>query len=129
MARRHVDWMAQAQRDLSAAQDSLEAGHYEWSAFQSQQAAEKALKALLRFHNYEATGHTLLHLLERVGDFVAVPPELRAVAQDLDHHYVQPRYPNSFPEGYPGEFYNAETAQRCIEHGKRILGFVTAQLP
>jgi len=49
MPRRHEDWLAQAKRDLKAARDSLSSGNYEWTAFQAQQAAEKALKALLQW--------------------------------------------------------------------------------
>jgi HEPN domain-containing protein len=69
MSRRHTDWLVQAQRDLKAARDSLDAGNYEWTAFQAQQGAEKALKAFLRYHNFEARGHTLVHLLSNVQDF------------------------------------------------------------
>jgi HEPN domain-containing protein len=39
-------WLLQALRDLRAAEESLRTESYEWSAFQSQQAAEKAVKAL-----------------------------------------------------------------------------------
>jgi HEPN domain-containing protein len=39
-------WLLQALRDLRAAEESLRTESYEWTAFQSQQAAEKAVKAL-----------------------------------------------------------------------------------
>lgn len=45
--RRHEDWLKQADSDLCAAEDSASSNHYEWACFQAQQAAEKALKALL----------------------------------------------------------------------------------
>jgi len=128
LARRYADWLAQAQWDLKAAQDSLEAGHYEWSAFQCQQAAEKALKALLRYHNLEMTGHTLLDLLERVGELVTVAEEYEALARELDRHYIQPRYPNSFASGYPRKFYDRATAERCVQYATRILDFVRGRV-
>ncbi len=40
-------WLAQARWDLKAARDSAAAGNFEWSCFQAQQAAEKALKSFL----------------------------------------------------------------------------------
>jgi len=124
MARRYEDWLAQARRDVKAAGDSLKAGNYEWSAFQSQQGAEKALKALLRFHNFEIAGHTLIHLLQKAEEFIEVPQEYQVMARELDRHYIQPRYPNSFAEGYPGEFYDEDIARRCVEYGQRFIQFV-----
>ena len=39
-------WFKQALRDLKAAKDNLNAENYEWACFQSQQSAEKAVKAV-----------------------------------------------------------------------------------
>jgi len=124
VSRRYQDWLMQAQRDLKAARDSLNAGNYEWTAFQAQQGAEKALKALLRFYNQEERGHTLLHLLGEARSYVAVPDDLWPKARELDRHYIQPRYPNGFDSGYPAEFYDHETAERVLAHGIAILEFV-----
>ena len=45
--KKEVDnWLRQAQSDLIAAGNSLKSKNYDWSCFQAQQAAEKALKAL-----------------------------------------------------------------------------------
>ena len=128
MARRHQDWIAQAREDLRAARHSLGGERFEWAAFQAQQAAEKALKALLRFHNREVEGHSVAHLLRDVGEFEKVAPELMSMAKELDRHYIQPRYPNSFPEGYPAEFYTEESASRCVQFAERIVQFVEGYL-
>ena len=128
MSRRHTDWLVQAQRDLKAARDSLNAGNYEWTAFQAQQGAEKALKAFLRYHNFEARGHTLVHLLSNVQDFATVPPGLWPKVRELDRHYIQTRYPNGFATGHPGEFYDQETAERTLAYGTEILEFVKRHL-
>jgi HEPN domain-containing protein len=128
MSRRHHDWLMQAQRDLKAAQDSLNAGNYEWTAFQTQQGAEKALKALLRYHNHEARGHTLVHLLDTAQEFVSVPSDLWPKVRELDRHYIQPRYPNGFATGYPAEFYDLEIAERVLAYGVQILEFVQSCL-
>jgi len=45
---RSRDWMDQAEGDLRHAQSDLERGFYEWSCFSSQQAAEKAAKAVFQ---------------------------------------------------------------------------------
>ena len=38
------NWWSQSEKDLEAANNSLKSGNYEWASFQSNQAAEKALK-------------------------------------------------------------------------------------
>ena len=48
--------------------------------------------------------------------------------QDLDRHYIQPRYPNGFASGYPAEFYNQKIAKECIEYAKIIIGFVKEKI-
>lgn len=40
-------WLRQAESDLNAAKNSMNSKNYDWSCFQSQQAAEKCLKAFL----------------------------------------------------------------------------------
>jgi HEPN domain-containing protein len=121
MPRRHKDWLAQAERDLKAAKDSLKAGNYEWCSFQAQQAAEKALKALLLYFNREAREHSVVHLLREARTFVKTPQDLMAAAQELDRHYIQSRYPNDLPEGYPGEYYDERLAKECIAHAQSFL--------
>ena len=46
MVDRSEDWFNQASRDLEQARISQKSGHHEWACFPSQQAAEKAVKAL-----------------------------------------------------------------------------------
>ncbi|MGQ9748844.1 HEPN domain-containing protein [Desulfosoma sp.] len=41
--------LKQAKQDLEHARRSIDLGHFEWACFASQQAAEKAIKAL-HFH-------------------------------------------------------------------------------
>lgn len=54
MPDRSLDWLNQAMRDLEQAEDSKSAGRHEWACFASQQAAEKAIKALHLANNQEA---------------------------------------------------------------------------
>jgi len=48
MAERSADWIKQAIRDLESAKAQKLDGFYEWTCFISQQASEKALKAVLQ---------------------------------------------------------------------------------
>lgn len=59
-------WLEQGMRDLNAAHASFQSGNFEWSSFQAQQAAEKALKALL-LHKTESLvkAHDLVVLAKR----------------------------------------------------------------
>ena len=124
MPHRHEAWLAQARRDFEAANHSFDVGSYEWCAYQAQQAAEKALKSLLRFHGREMRGHVLPALLETIRDSLAVPPELITAAQELDQHYFRSRYPDSLASGYPAEAYNEALAAECLRYAETILEFV-----
>lgn len=128
MPSRYQDWLAQGLRDLKAARSMLDGGFYEWAAFQAHQAAEKGLKALLRFRHREHRGHRLVAMLEVLGMELPVPETLIEAARELDWHYMGSRYPNHFAEGYPAQYYDRKIAQRCVEHAERILEFVQQNL-
>ncbi len=115
-------------RDLKAAHDSLEDGNYEWSCFQSQQAAEKAVKALLFAYGRSAWGHSITELLNYVREFENVDEGLFVAARELDRHYIPTRYPNAFESGYPGMYYDRPTAERALEQAKRIVEWVKGKL-
>lgn len=116
-------WWEQAEADLEAACDSAEAGHHEWSCFQAQQAAEKALKALLYLEGRTAV---VTHSLRRLArECVASDPslaELEEPARLLDPYYIQTRYPNGLDEETaPARYYDAEDSRRCIQSARSIL--------
>ena len=48
--------------------------------------------------------------------------------QELDRHYIQPRYPNGFASGYPAEYYNQKTSKECIDYAKFIIRFVKGEI-
>jgi len=117
-------WFTQALRDFKAARDSFEDGNYEWSCFQAQQAAEKALKALLYAYGRGVWGHSLVELLNYLRDVAEVSEELYVIARGLDRHYIPSRYPNAFESGYPGMYYDKPTAERAIRDAEVILDFI-----
>ena len=134
---RFNDWLKQAEKDMEAASDSEKYKHFEWACFQAHQSAEKALKALLLFLNIDSWGHGLIHLLKEWKQIVKEEKmevheeefnELFEKCQELDRHYIQPRYPNGFASGYPAEYYNQKTAKECIEYAKSINRFVKEKI-
>jgi len=48
LVERSKDWLNQTDRDIRQAEASLRDELYEWSCFAAQQAAEKAVKALIQ---------------------------------------------------------------------------------
>ena len=63
---RYQDWLAQAQRDFDKARLDLEHEYWEWACFTAQQAAEKAVKALLLFQGLDAWGHAITPMLRKI---------------------------------------------------------------
>lgn len=96
---------------------------FEWAAFAAQQAAEKAVKAVFQTLGAEARGHSVTQLLSSLPTSTRPSAALVEIAKDLDRHYIGPRYPNSYPEGAPMDFYTQAEAQRAIEGAEQILGF------
>lgn len=171
---RYEDWLNQGKKDLDAANDSKKSGHYEWTCFQAQQSAEKALKSLLLYLNIDSWGHGLVHHLKKLEkvleqfqktkddekkldkienenefenadkndqmdeegksqfEIISINKKtflnLLEMCQELDRHYVQTRYPNGFPNGYPAEFYNNKIAKECIENARNIIKFVKEKI-
>ena len=123
MASRAQDWLRQAQRDLQHARDALERSTYEWAAFAAQQGAEKAVKALYQSLGADARGHSVTQLLAALPAKVQPADDLIETAKDLDKHYITPRYPNSYPEGAPMDFYTRAEAQRAVDGANRILEY------
>jgi len=102
MAERSQDWLRQADADLRAARSARDAGHYEWSVFACQQAAEKAIKALFQHLHKEAWGHVLSALLGELTGEAKPTVDLIERAKTLDKHYIPTRYPNGFERGASG---------------------------
>ena len=117
------DWLKQAKRDLEHARRSREFGDYEWACFAAQQAAEKALKALHLAQGREVWGHSVLKLVEALPKGPDVPSGLAERAKQLDKHYVPPRYPNSYPEGAPADFYTESDADEALQAAEEVVRY------
>jgi len=119
---RYRDWLEQAERDLSRSEIDIQYGYWEWACFTAQQAAEKAVKALLMNRGYSVWGHAITPMLHALGD-VEVPDEFIKHAQLLDAHYIPTRYPNGFAEGKPADYYNEEKAREGVDAAAKIIRF------
>lgn len=119
-----VIWLRQANYDLEAAGLSTNNAFHEWSCFQSEQAAEKALKALIVSAGEQAPKiHKLSALIGVAKKHV---PALR-------EHYIQismlqaftfiARYPFLLPGEYdaPHDYITKEEALKCIEEAEAVI--------
>jgi HEPN domain-containing protein len=120
--------MDQAEGDLKHAQSDMERGFYEWSCFSSQQAAEKAVKAVFQKMGAEAWGHSVSDLLQELSKRHDVSGELIDGALELDKAYIPARYPNAHPSGSPRTRYIEEEARRLLIHGDKIVNFCKSLL-
>jgi HEPN domain-containing protein len=128
MAERSADWIRQAIRDLESAKAQKVDGFYEWTCFISQQASEKALKAVLQRMGAEAWGHSVLDLLRALREKADVPAELDDSARYLDRFYIPSRYPNGWASGIPAEYIMEVDAEQAINHSKKIVQFCNGLL-
>ena len=68
-------------------------------------------------------GRSVSRLLENLPEQYRPPRELVDAAKELDRHYVAARYPNSYPEGAPMDYYTEADARRAVDHARRIIEF------
>ena len=129
MSERAADWFGQAERDLAHARNARASSDQEWACFAAQQAAEKAVKAVILAHGGEPWGHSVLTLVRNLPKGLAVPDQLRDTARQLDKLYVPTRYPNGFDQGKPGDYFTEEDASRAIEQAESVLEFCRGHLP
>jgi len=120
---RSADWMDQAEGDLEHARSDLKGGFHDWACFSSQQAAEKALKAVFQKLGAEAWGHSVADLLEELSKSRRISGELMDLALELDKVYIPARYPNAHPSGSPRKRYTKNESQRIVEYAAKIVNF------
>lgn len=126
MRREAKRWLREAESDLKAAKDSLSSGNYNWSCFQCQQSAEKALKAYLYNLGYTSLiTHSVKILLRHCIKKNRIFENLMDAAKNLDMYYIPTRYPNSLDTDIiPSEYFDREDAQRCVKFATSILKIV-----
>ncbi|MGQ9625498.1 MAG: HEPN domain-containing protein [Anaerolineae bacterium] len=110
----------QAQEDMETARVLLETERFYASVFFSQQAAEKALKALYIEQKRELPKTHNLTALTRE---LSAPPEVLEAAQELTPDYLTTRYPNA-ANAVPAEIYNHNSAQMHLKFANEIISWV-----
>ncbi len=122
MVSRYGDWLRQAERNYASAIAVYREGIYEEACFESHQAAEKAVKALLNYLHKERRSHSILFLASEAS--IDVPNDVKRCILDLDKHYIPSRYPDVFDEGAPLDYYSREDAEACLSCAKKIIDWV-----
>ncbi|MEM3079553.1 MAG: HEPN domain-containing protein, partial [Thermoproteota archaeon] len=92
------------------------------------EAAEKALKALLLNFGRSHRGHDLLELRDILKtdaglDVASIEKELR----ELTIHYTVSRYPNA-ANALPADLYDREKAHELVERARRVVEWVKQYL-
>ena len=118
------NWFRQAEADLRSAKNSKGCGDYYMSVFASQQAAEKALKALCLFKLKEfPKGHSIIYLAQKL----KAPKEMLSGIRDLNPEYLSTRYPD-MAVGVPAELYDDQIANRHLKTAEEVVEWVRLQI-
>ncbi|MBI2672149.1 HEPN domain-containing protein [Candidatus Woesearchaeota archaeon] len=118
------NWLKQAEADLKSSKNCIRSEDYYLSVFSSQQAVEKALKALCLLKIKEIPqGHSIIYLAK----ILEAPKEFYSGIRDLNPEYLVTRYPD-MAEGVPAELYDKEIAERHYNTAEKVLQWVKKQI-
>lgn len=123
MPNRAGDWLTQARRDLELARHAADGGFHEWACFAAQQAAEKAVKALVAALGGEARGHAIVAMATLLPTPPGFPADLLDRARQLDRLYIPTRYPNGFAEGAPKDYFTPQDADEAVNNAEWVLTY------
>jgi HEPN domain-containing protein len=127
-------WFQEAQADLAVVRTLQGVGHHAAACFHSQQAAEKALKALLYAQGARVVLGPSVRDLARQCE--GHDPAFAKVADDtalLDQFYITMRYPNGLPApavpslpapAVPSESFTNSQSQAAQEAAERVIRLV-----
>ena len=123
-------WFRQAQIDLEVVRTLLSSQHYAAACFHSQQAAEKALKAVLYSQGARVVlGHAVRSLVRQCEAHDPAFASVLSYAALLDQFYIPTRYPNGLPSpAVPSETYAEAQAEAAHEAAERVLHIAEAFL-
>jgi len=123
-------WMRQAEHTLRSIEADLSFGNYSWACFKAQQAAELAIKAMLRAMGRPAFGHNLVALFNDLAEPCGnVSDRLRFCVGYLDKLYSTARYPDALVEGVPFERFTREEAAEALSCAGLIISWVKGCSP
>ncbi len=107
-------WLELAKRDLDRARRAVEQDDRVSMVFWSQQAVEKALKALaLAIKRDVPKTHNIRRLKEFIGIDLGLSPDIWEKAYELTQYYYVSRYPD-IVEGIPDEVIGSKTGKEAV---------------
>jgi len=119
------DWFNQAQQDYLWAQDSLTSGHFYGVCFLAQQIAEKCLKAVAFFRDYDQIkSHSVLSICIAL----KINGKLEEYGRLLDQYYISTRYPDGLPSGNASMFYTRDQAVDALGKCKSFIDFCADEI-
>ena len=111
-----ANW-TQARADYAAAVTLYDAGVYYASVFFSQQAAEKALRAVnIRKLQKMPRGHNLIQM----ANVLDAPLEIMNAAAELNPEFLASRNPES-SEGVPAQMYDRKSARMHLRAAQLVV--------
>ncbi len=122
---RALDWLRQAENDLLWAEHSFVGGFYAQTCFISQQAEEKALKALCFHRSFDVIKS---HSLYQIAMALEVDNEILDRAKELDLYYISGRYLKVFPAGAPFELFTAKQSEAALNSARFIPQWVQHEM-
>ncbi|MGH7729021.1 MAG: HEPN domain-containing protein [Vulcanimicrobiaceae bacterium] len=123
-------WREQAEADLRYAHTNLSAKHYALVCFLSQQAAEKAIKAILHWRagDFPRT-HLIADLVEELRAHDPQLAERLREAPALDAFYQSTRYPDALDDAVPDRSFYDREARLALDRAQDVMALVVAELP
>lgn len=119
MRKETENWWKQAFKDMESAKRIMELGEYHVSAFLSQQAVEKALKALL----IEATGNfPRIHDVVELSRRVKAPSRIIELCAMINPAYTSTRYPDVASD------FNKDEVDEILKSAMEILEWIKKEL-
>ena len=119
MARRHLDWMAQAEKDFAVAKRSFDMESYDWCCFACQQACEKALKSLQDNPIGEEGEHSISQLMI---DLKITDEKFMSAGKALDKYYYVLN-PDYYEKGVSSDFIKEDDARKALENAELIFQY------
>lgn len=121
MGKEIENWLKQADDDFATAEVCLKNGRFNASAFHSQQAAEKALKAL---QIQKLARFDRVHDLLTLAGTVNAPGEIITCCIRLTPYYIVTRYPDV---GRTAIVVVEETGRDLLDKSRKVIEWVKKQ--
>ena len=118
-------WWSQAKRDFRIAERNHANRDYEVSVFYCEQAALKALKALILHRTSQMPPK--IHNLVELGRRVAIGRPMRDFLAELTPHYMITRYPDA-AGAVTSDLYNGRLSLRFLRGTKKVMDWCRTRL-